>query len=107
MKHLKNKLIFFIAKLFKSNKKNQFDPIHPNILLVSTTAIGDTLWATPFIQQLKNHYPSSNLSILTSKIGKKVLTNNPFIDELYVIKRHFLFNLRLFFTLKKKSLKLF
>lgn len=89
---LKNKILLSIIKLIKrfNKKKNLFNRKAPNILIISTTALGDTLWATPHIEAIKKKYPSSKLSVLCSKIGYEVLENNPFVDNLFIIKNPFL-----------------
>ncbi|NGX55874.1 MAG: Lipopolysaccharide core heptosyltransferase RfaQ [Candidatus Anoxychlamydiales bacterium] len=86
--NLKNfliKTIFFLST-FSLKKKNKFNEKNPRILIVTTTAIGDTLWATPFIKSIKEKYSKSYLSVLTSKIGFEILKNNPYLDELFFIK---------------------
>ena len=72
-------LIFFFRKRklpFSSNK---------HFLIVSTTGLGDTLWGTPAIRELKTSYPQAKISLLTSSLGKEVLKNNPHIDAFYVV----------------------
>ena len=56
------------------------------ILVVSTTALGDTLWATPAIASLRSSFPNAYLGALTSPVGKEILKYNPHIDQLYSIK---------------------
>lgn len=82
---LKNFLILFFLKFFPK-KEHKFDPLHPKILIVSTTALGDTLWGTPAINSIKKKYPESSLSALCSPIGLEVLKKNPHIDKLFLIK---------------------
>ncbi len=64
------------------------------ILIVSTTALGDTLWATPAIANIRAAHPKAYIACLTSPIGLQVLKHNPHIDQLYLLKeplfRHFL-----------------
>ncbi len=87
--------------------RNSFSPNEPRILLVSTTALGDSLWATPFIEALKKKYPSSYLAILTSSIGHEVFNNNPFINEIFSFKRSLLFAFfSLFYQLRKRKIQM-
>lgn len=65
-------------------------PISGRILVVTTTALGDTLWATPALKALRKS--CSYLGVLTSPIGAEVLKNNPSVDQIYVLKN--LFSLR-------------
>lgn len=76
-------------------------PDIPRILIVSTTGLGDTLWSTPAIRAIKTTYPKAFLAVLTSSIGKTLLSENPYIDKLFTIKHRCLFELPSLF----KSLK--
>lgn len=61
-------------------------PNHPKanrILIVATTALGDTLWATPAIENIRRSFPSSYLAVLTSSVGKEIFKHNPHIDRIY------------------------
>ena len=55
-------------------------------LILSTTGLGDTLWATPAIRALRKDFPISYIGVLTSPIGKALLRHNPHINELFVTK---------------------
>jgi lipopolysaccharide heptosyltransferase II len=104
----KNHLIKLFASLyrlfFKGNPRNQESP---HFLIVSTTGLGDTLWATPAIKALKSSFPQCTLSVLTSPIGEEILKHNPYIDQLYVLKRSTLTSfLLLFFTLRRKKVEI-
>jgi ADP-heptose:LPS heptosyltransferase len=71
--------------LLKQPQPDRSRPIR-RILIVSTTALGDTLWATPAIESLRAHFPGAYLSLLTSPIGKQVLKHSPHIDSFHVLK---------------------
>ncbi len=72
-------------------------------LIVSTTGLGDTLWGTPAIRALRQSFPDSTISVLTSEIGSQVLEHNKHIDELFAINSSpFLSLLRYFPALKKR-----
>ncbi len=80
-------------------------PNHPKsnrILVVSTTALGDTLWATPAIENIRKSFPESTIAVLTSPIGLEVLKHNPYIDKLFVLKEPLL---RSFFSLWRQLYK--
>ncbi len=99
---LKNIFLLFFVFLFKSRKKNTWNPKAPRILVVSTTALGDTLWATPLIRAIKKSYPTAHLGVLTSKIGWEVLENNPYVDELFLLKEPLFFHFFSLFKILKK-----
>lgn len=93
----------FLVRLFKSRRQSRWDPQAPRILLVCTTALGDTLWASPLLRAIKKTYPRSFISVLTSKTGLKVLERNPYVDRLFLLKEPCIFHFcSLFKTLKKK-----
>lgn len=85
---MKNIIILFLFPIFRKffKKAEPFNKKKPKILIVSTTALGDTLWATPSIRAIKKKYPKSFLACLVSPVGKKVLQNNPYIDKIICTK---------------------
>ena len=102
MLHLKNGLIFFLFFLSKMFRMKRFQKIKvdaPRILIISTTGLGDTLWATPSLRAIKTTYPKAFIVVLTSKVGEMVLSNNPHIDHLLTIPHNCLKKLP--FLLKK------
>ena len=60
------------------------------ILAVATTALGDTLWATPALESLRKSFPNCYLGVLTSPIGMEILKHNPHINKLFLAKEPFL-----------------
>lgn len=57
------------------------------ILIVTTTALGDTLWATPAIESIRSRFPKAYVGVLTSSIGMEVLKHNPHIDNLFLLQK--------------------
>lgn len=101
----KNFFIKTFVFLFSNKKKNLFNSNHPVFLIVTTTALGDTIWATPVIQDLKEKYKNSKIITLTSPVGYEILKNNPFIDKLYLFKSALIHVLKLVFLLKKEKIQ--
>lgn len=85
MKKLKNLFLLFLCKLFKPRPNPKLS--NKRILIVSTTALGDTLWATAAIESLRKSFPLSHICVLTSSIGFEVLKTNPYIDKLFKIPK--------------------
>lgn len=84
MKTIKNILIRAFVWLWqKWIPQNTGD--HQKILIVSTTGLGDTVWATPAIRAIKVTYPDAQLHVLTTGLGKEVLLYDPHIDDIHVI----------------------
>lgn len=81
---MKNKLLLFLVKIFSFwIKKN---PLANRILVISTTALGDSLWATPSLESLRKSYPNAYIGLLTSPVGEQVLRHNPWVDQTWVLK---------------------
>jgi ADP-heptose:LPS heptosyltransferase len=62
------------------------------ILLVQFTRIGDTLQSTPLIAGLKEKYPDSHIAVLVRPGLKRVIEDDPSIDELIVFDTQPLLN---------------
>ncbi|HOK41612.1 MAG TPA: glycosyltransferase family 9 protein, partial [bacterium] len=68
------------------------------ILIIKIGAMGDILRITPVVHSLSDF--GFQIDILTSRIGKEIFKNNPFVNNIYILyhKRNFL---ELFFLLSK------
>lgn len=103
----KNSLILFLLKILRTihPKVHQQAPMIQELLVVSTTALGDTLWALPAIQALKVRFPSAQISVLTSQIGQEVLSSHPDINHIFVLKKPFFLSLmQNYLRLRKKHI---
>ncbi len=90
--------------LWITNRLQTNEPSSQRFLVVSTTGLGDTLWGTPSIRALRQMHPQAYIAALTSTVGKEVLTGNPHLDELFVVKEPALGSLiRLFFRIRKRK----
>lgn len=82
-KYLFLRTLFKILHMFDSGEKKAFDKnAAERILLVSTTAIGDTLLSTPAIRAVRKSYPKAYIAVLAHEKRKEILDENPYIDEL-------------------------
>ncbi len=84
---LKNQLIKGLIAALLPAKKRPIPESPQSILIVSTTAIGDTLWGTPAIRALRRTYPSSYIAALTSPVGHEVLRRSKHLDEIFVLEK--------------------
>lgn len=76
------KAAFRVIKFF-DKRDTSFDKQNiSNILIINTTAIGDTLLSTPAIRALKKKFPSAYVAALVSKPAKEILLENKYINEL-------------------------
>lgn len=78
----KNYLLRSLVKIASPRPAKRPD----RILVASTTALGDTLWAMPALESLKKSFPQTPLSVLTSPIGLQILDQNPWTDEIHELK---------------------
>lgn len=64
------------------------------ICVIMLGLFGDVLARTPILQSLKERYPNSAITAIADPIGKEILENNPYVDEIFSInrKRDSLFN---------------
>jgi len=75
--------IDFLIRNKKINKKNKIDIEDvDNILMMSNTAIGDTVFNTPAFRSLKQFYPNKKLIVLLNPTNYKLFETNKYIDEI-------------------------
>lgn len=100
---LKNFLIRWLITAVQPMQKRKVAHRPPNsFLIVSTTGLGDTLWATPALRALRTSYPDSTISVLTTVLGEQILSRNKVIDEIFVLEEPLIWSaFRLFSTLRK------
>ena len=54
-----------------------------NILIVSTMGMGDCLWGTPGVRELKNTYPDAKIDLIVKKDWIDLFKNNPHLEKIY------------------------
>ena len=96
---MKNRLILWLVR--KLQKPRLATP-NQRILVVSTTALGDTLWATPALESLRKSFPDASIAVLTSPIGEQVLRHNPWVNQTYVLRKPLWLLLSLWRALRKE-----
>jgi len=53
------------------------------VLLISHTALGDTLFSTPAIRALKERFPAWELEVLAHRVFGAILAHNPHVARIY------------------------
>ncbi|MDN3504435.1 MAG: glycosyltransferase family 9 protein [Rhabdochlamydiaceae bacterium] len=84
MNAIKNRLILLFIKLvnlFQTKAKTNIK----QVLIVSTTGLGDTVWASPAIAALKSDFPDAKLHLLATGLGKETLFQTPHLEDIHVI----------------------
>jgi len=98
---LKNIFIHWLCR----KKKETQQLCRKRFLVVSTTGLGDSLWASPAIEALRARYPSAYIALLTSPIGKEVFAYSPHLNEIFSFTKPPIFSaVRFFFFLKKRNI---
>lgn len=90
---MKKRFFYNLARF--SQKKNrrplqQFDPDctdYKKILVLSTTAIGDTLLSTPVFKALRQEFPQATIKVLMQKKFIPLFATNPHVDGLIPFKK--------------------
>lgn len=80
------KWIQLLKKLGRPKKRQFKNADYSRILIISNTGIGDTMWGTPALSMIREKYPQSHISILTSPLSHQILLHNPHPNELILLK---------------------
>ena len=87
-----HKLFMQLARLYLTRRVRQ-QPPRPltdldlggvrRVLLISATALGDTLFSTPAIRALKERFPTWELEVLAHRVFGALLAHNPHVGRIY------------------------
>lgn len=86
--HPADQLLYLFLRLVKRLDRRQTDIRYlkpeeiKSILVVSSTAIGDTLLSTPAIRAVRERYPDATITALFNKQNMALFQNNPDIDDI-------------------------
>ena len=86
--HIRESLLRVILKFIRAKDHRQPDfkrlgtQSIKRILVISCTAIGDTLFSTPAFRSLRLTYPNAHISLLLNKNYIQLFSNNPDINEI-------------------------
>jgi ADP-heptose:LPS heptosyltransferase len=89
---LMHKILLKLARLYLARRVRRRPPrplaaLDPQqvrrVLLISNTALGDTLFSTPAIRALKERYPAWELEVLAHRVFGTLLTHNPHVSRLF------------------------
>jgi len=107
------KTIFEALCLFKRSSVNTLQPLEQfspteveKILVISCTAIGDTLFATPAIRALRNILPDREIHLLVRQKFLDLFRNNPFTDRVMGYRGGYKGAFRLFCNIKSHGFQL-
>ena len=95
---------FYLKRESSLNEINM-NQVH-NILVMSNTAIGDTLFATPAIRLIKKYYPQTKIIALLHPGHYQLFETNPYIDEVVTYRGKWRNFLSIMAKLKEKNIDL-
>jgi ADP-heptose:LPS heptosyltransferase len=87
-----HKVLMKLARLYLARRVRRRPPLpladlDPpqvwRVLLVSNTALGDTLFSTPAIRALKEKFPACELEVLAHRVFGALLAHNPHITKIW------------------------
>lgn len=81
-------LTWILSLFFRPFKQGR----NPRFLVVSTTGVGDTLWAVPALKALKARYPKSAISLLVNPTSKSLLVPLNLHTSLFELKSRSIFS---------------
>jgi ADP-heptose:LPS heptosyltransferase len=76
------------------------------ILVMSNTAIGDTLFATPAIKLIKKKYPEKKIVVLLNPMNYQLFDSNPYIDKIITYRGKWRNFLKVVYQLRKLDVDL-
>jgi len=71
------------------------------ILIIQLRQLGDVLLSTPIAENIKFFYPHSEVHFLTSEAAKDIVTENPFIDKVIILKNGILNEIKIELKIRK------
>src|SRR3990172_5260526 len=83
-----DRMILSFVRLFPKRPARAGAQPLSRILVISTTAIGDTLLGTPALRALKETYPDCAVDVLVQRGRREVLKGNPHVDTLIPHHKH-------------------
>ena len=87
-----HKFLLKLARLYLSRRVRRQPPRHLSdldlgqvrrVLLISATALGDTLFSTPAIRALKARFPAWELEVLAHRVFGALLAHNPHVGRVF------------------------
>ncbi|MDP1853338.1 MAG: lipopolysaccharide heptosyltransferase II [Candidatus Omnitrophota bacterium] len=80
---------FTLEQMVEKTLKVYEEAVKPNVLIIKLSALGDVILSIPAIRALRDKYPMSKITCLTSKDCEEVISRCPYIDELIVYDSKF------------------
>lgn len=65
------------------------NPNPKRILIIKLRAIGDVIMATPFIENIRRHFPDSRITFLTEPASEDIIKSNPYLDDIIILNKKY------------------
>ncbi|MBN2570383.1 MAG: glycosyltransferase family 9 protein [Deltaproteobacteria bacterium] len=72
----------FLPKVLLKKREEICPEKIKEILIIRTAYIGDVVMALPLLKPLRERFTNAKISFLTSAKAKKIIENNPYVDEI-------------------------
>ncbi|MEJ6951186.1 lipopolysaccharide heptosyltransferase II [Natronospora cellulosivora (SeqCode)] len=59
------------------------------ILIIDLLYLGDLMFATPFIKELRKNFPEARIDIIVNKTFHDIMDDNPYLDNVYAYNKNF------------------
>jgi ADP-heptose:LPS heptosyltransferase len=96
---------WYLAGKIPNQEKIKMNTIQ-TILIMSNTAIGDTLFSTPAIRLIKKTYPDKKVIVLLNPKNNLLFDNNPYIDKVILYSGKWRQFLQTVFQLRRYNINL-
>jgi len=98
------KIIILLNKiLFKTRKKNSTAKPLKKVLIVSNTALGDTILTTPVIKTLRKSFPNIYITFMINKKIYPLFKDYEYVNEIIIYKKNFIGLLQQIFYIKRNN----
>ena len=74
-----------------------------NILVINLLYLGDLVFSTPFLRNLRKNYPTAKIDMVVNTNFLKVVENNPYLNDLYPYSKSYNLKESIAFALRLKK----
>lgn len=101
---MKKLINLFNKILFKIRAKKKEPKTMERILIVSNTALGDTILSTPVIKTLKKNFPAVHITLMVNKNVYPLFKDYEYVNEVIIYNKHFIGILKHIYFIKKNKI---
>lgn len=83
--------VIFAPLVYRNSKRRELGEIK-KILIIRTAYLGDVVMTLPMLKPIREGFPDSKISFLTSDSALPILKNNPFVDNVFAYNPFWFYN---------------